>query len=130
MTPDPRLAMKLVGAGRVAIGLGLVVAPGALGRGWVGDAADDAGGQVALRALGIRDALLGFMAFHVADATDPLVAARWSAAIAICDTVDGGATLAAAGSHTVPARAQAITALAFGTAATGFAIASALRSAA
>ncbi len=129
MTPDPRLTMKLVGAGRVAVGLGLVVAPGALGRGWVGGAADDAGGRVALRALGIRDALLGFMAFHVADASDPMIAARWSAAIAVCDVVDGGATLATAGSDAVPARAQAITALAFGTAATGFAIASALRAA-
>jgi len=122
---DPRLAMKTLGAGRVLVGLGLVAAPAALGRPWIGEAADDAGGQVALRALGIRDALLGFMAVHVAGSADPMVAARWSAAIAVCDVVDGGATAAAGG--VLPPRSQAVTVLALGTAVTGFAIASALR---
>ncbi len=122
---DPRLAMKTLGAGRVALGLGLVAAPVALGRPWIGAVADDAGGQVALRALGIRDALLGFMAVHVAASADPMVAARWSAAIAVCDVVDGGATAAAGG--TLPSRSQAVTALALGSALTGFAISVALR---
>ena len=122
---DPRLAMKTLGAGRVVVGLGLVAAPIALGRPWIGEAADDAGGRVALRALGIRDALLGFMAVHVAASADPMVAARWSAAIAVCDVVDGGATAAAGG--VLPARSQAVTALALSTAVAGFAISAALR---
>ena len=119
--------MKLIGAGRLALGLGIVAAPAALCRPWVGEAADTGGGQVALRALGARDALLGFMALHVANAQDPMVAARWSSAIALCDAVDGGATVAARGS--LPASSAGIIALGFGTAAAGVAISAGLRSA-
>lgn len=122
---DSRLAMKTLGAGRLAIGLGLLAAPVALGRPWIGEAADQPGGQVALRALGVRDALLGLMAVHVAGAADPLVAARWSAAIAACDVVDGVSTVGAAGS--LPPRAQGVTAIALGAAAAGFAVAAQLR---
>ncbi len=121
-----RLAMKTIGAGRLAIGLGLVAAPVALGRPWIGDVADQGGGQMALRGLGARDALLGFMAIHVASAQDPLVAARWSAAIALCDVVDGVATSAAR--RDAGPKADAVIALALGTAVAGFAIARTLRS--
>ncbi len=121
-----RLAMKTVGAGRLAIGLGLVAAPVALGRPWVGGVADEGGGQAALRALGARDALLGFMAIHVASAQDPLVAARWSAAIALCDVVDGVATGAVR--RDAGPKADAVIALALGTAVAGLGIARKLRS--
>ena len=121
----PRPAMQALGAGRLLIGLGLIAAPGALGRPWLGAPADEPGGQVALRALGARDALLGFMAMHVAGAEDPAVAARWSVAIAACDTVDGVATIAAG--RALPPRAQGVTALALGSAAAGLAIAARLR---
>ena len=124
---SPRVAMKLIGAGRLALGLGIVAAPAALCRPWVGDVADQGGGQVALRALGARDALLGFMALHVASAQDPMVAARWSSAIALCDVVDGGATVVARGS--LPASSAGVTVLALGSAAAGFAISAGLRSA-
>ena len=57
---------RVLGAGRVVLGAGLVVAPAALGRPWIGAAADTPGGQVALRGLGVRDVLLGSIALHLA----------------------------------------------------------------
>ena len=126
MPLDPRLAMTLFGAGRVAIGLGLVAVPAVVGKRWIGAPADEPGGQVSLRALGARDALLGLMAIHVAGAADPMVAARWSSAIALCDVVDGVST-AAVGSS-LPSRGVPVTALALGSAALGFALSAQLRS--
>jgi hypothetical protein len=122
-----RVAMKSIGAGRLAIGLGLLVAPRPLSAGWLGDdTAASAGGQVAVRALGVRDALLGFMALHVADSDDPMVAARWSAAIAFCDLTDGLATVAARGK--LGSKADIVIALGLGSAVAGWGIAGALRS--
>jgi hypothetical protein len=119
-----RTAMRAIGAGRAAIGIALLAAPAAVGRGWLGPTADEPAGQVALRAIGARDALLGLMAVHVAGSA-PGVAARWSSAIAVCDLVDGGATLVAR--DRLPDRAVAVVALALGAAGAGVAIAAALR---
>lgn len=120
-----RLAMKGLGLGRLALGGVMVAAPVPVGEPWLGDAATSQGGKVALRALGVRDALLGFMAIHVAGADDPMIAARWSAAIAVCDVVDGVAT--AAGRGRLGPQETGVTALALGSAALGFAIAAGLR---
>ncbi len=122
-----RLAMKTLGAGRLAIGLGMLAAPAALAEPWVGDSATEPGGKVAVRSLGAREVLLGFMAVHVASAQDPLIAARWAAAIALCDVVDGVASAGARG-HMGP-RNDAVIALALGSAAAGFGIARRLRAA-
>ncbi|HEY5144427.1 MAG TPA: hypothetical protein VII98_13085 [Solirubrobacteraceae bacterium] len=122
-----RTAMRVVGAGRLAIGLGMVAAPVALGKPWVGEAADLPGGQVVVRSLGAREVLLGFMAVHVAGARDPLIAARWSAAIAVCDLVDGVATGAAR--DDAGPKADAVIAIALGTAVAGWGIARRLRAA-
>jgi len=124
-----RIAMKGIGVGRLAIGLALVAAPAQTAKGWLGDVADTDGGKVAVRALGARDALLGFMALHVASADDPLVAARWSAAIALCDLVDGVATTGARGSGRLGPQRDAVIALALGSAVAGAAIAAKLRAA-
>ena len=124
-----RIAMKGIGVGRLAIGLALVAAPAQTSKGWLGDVADTDGGKVAVRALGARDALLGFMALHVASADDPLVAARWSAAIALCDLVDGAATTAARGGGRLGPQRDAVLALALGSAVAGAAIAAKLRAA-
>jgi hypothetical protein len=118
--------MKGNGLARLGIGAALLAAPAVLGRPWIGASADEPGGQVALRALGVRDALLGGMAIHVAGAQDPMVAARWSAAIAACDLVDGAATLAAR--RHLPERAGGVVALALGAAALGLGVAARLRS--
>jgi len=120
--------MKGLGAGRLAIGLALVVAPRTAARRWLGDAADTDGGAVAVRALGARDALLGFMAMHVASSDDPMIAARWSSAIAACDLVDGVATAAAGRRGRLGAQASPVVGLALGAAAAGLAVSAALRS--
>ncbi len=122
-----RTAMRVVGAGRLAIGLGLVAAPVALGKPWIGESAEAGGGQAALRALGIRDALLGYMSLHVAGSRDPLIAARWAAAVAVCDVVDGVATGAVR--DDAGPRADAVIALALGSAVAGWEIARRLRAA-
>jgi hypothetical protein len=120
--------MKGIGVGRMAVGIALVVAPAQLSRGWIGESADTDGGKVAVRGLGVRDALLGFMAIHVASADDPMIAARWSAAIAVCDLVDGVATGAARNGGKLGPRSDAILALALGSALAGAGIAARLRS--
>jgi hypothetical protein len=107
---------RLYALGRVGFGLGAVVAPAALGRPWIGAVADKPGGQVAIRALGVRDLLLGGIAAHVLDRGP--VAARAAQACAVADTVDLAATLAAR--RSLPATAYGVAAIAATGAATGF----------
>jgi len=56
--PPIRTAAIAVLALRVLYGAALVAAPGRLTRRWLGPAADEQPTQVALRALGVREALL------------------------------------------------------------------------
>src|SRR4051794_41826902 len=90
---DPRDVARVYGAGRVAVGAALLVAPRRLGRVWLGRPADTPAGAVAMRALGLRDAVLGAMALHTVD--HPEVAARWQRTCAAVDAVDLAATAAA-----------------------------------
>ena len=110
-----RAAMRDVGAGRLAIGLGLVAAPVALGQ-----AVDRRErrrrrrpGRAARTGLARRAAGLHGDARREAR-SDPLIAARWSAAIALCDVVDGVATGAVR--DDAGPRADAVIALALGSA--------------
>ena len=50
---------KALALGRIAIGVGLVVAPGPVGGRWIGRAAGGRDAQIAVRGLGIRDVALG-----------------------------------------------------------------------
>jgi hypothetical protein len=88
-----RSAARALAAGRVALGAGLVLAPVALGKPWLGDVARAPGGKVALRALGVRDVMLGGIALHVAGRGG--VASRALQTNAVADLVDLGVTLAA-----------------------------------
>jgi hypothetical protein len=84
---------RVLSAGRLAIGVGLLVAPRlSLGM-WIGR--DAAAGSVSApaRALGIREVALGTMALHVVD--EPGVGAGLLRTLAVCDGVDLLATLAA-----------------------------------
>ncbi len=119
---DDRLALQLLQAGRTGLGAALVVAPGPAGAPWIGEPAHSAGGQVALRALGIRDAVLGLGAMRAARRGDATAAASWATALAVCDVVDGVATCAAR--RTLPSRGVPVMALAFGAAAAGLLLAS------
>jgi hypothetical protein len=87
-----REAARLLAAGRVAIGAGLLVAPRlSLGM-WIGR--DAAAGAVSApaRALGIREVMLGTMALHVVD--EPGVGSGLLRTLAVCDAVDLLATVA------------------------------------
>src|SRR3954464_8818064 len=112
---DARTVARIYAVGRAGLGAALLVAPSRLGRPWIGAVADEPGGQVALRGLGIRDVLLGGIALHVADR--PGGGARTLRAGAIADAVDAGATLAAR--RHLPRGALAVAALGAGGAAAG-----------
>jgi hypothetical protein len=71
---------------------------------------------VALRALGVRDVVLGAMALHTLD--HPEVAPRWQRTCAAVDAVDCAATLAAR-SALPPVGSALVAAIAAGGAATG-----------
>jgi hypothetical protein len=90
---EPRDVARVYGAGRVAVGAALLLAPRPLGRIWLGAPADTPAGAVAMRALGLRDAVLGAMALHTVD--HPEVAPRWQRTCAAVDAVDLAATAAA-----------------------------------
>lgn len=78
--------------GRVAIGSSLMLFPRLSARIWMGDAVDTPGGQVAIRALGVRDAIMGMIVLHTVDHAD--VGPRWVATCALADGVDALATAA------------------------------------
>jgi hypothetical protein len=86
-------ATRGFGLGRTIYGTGLMLMPGVFGRPWIGSHAQQPTAQLALRALGVRDAALGIGALITAD--DPDRQRPWLAAGAISDLVDGVATLAA-----------------------------------
>lgn len=86
-------AARWIARGRVAIGVVLVAAPAVVGHGWIGDDADRPPVQAILRAVGIRDLILGALTLHVIDR--PGVGSRTVATCAVADVVDAGAILAA-----------------------------------
>lgn len=89
---NPRDGARALALGRVAVGSALMLFPRLAGRGWLGDAVDAPGGQVAIRALGVRDAIMGAIVLHTVDHQD--VGPRWVATCAVADAVDLLATLA------------------------------------
>jgi hypothetical protein len=105
-----------IAAGRVALGAGLLVAPGPMGRPWVGAVADRPGGHVALRALGARDLLLGAITLHLVGRGP--AGARAVQACAAADVVDFAATAAARRDLPLPS-AAGVMALAGGSALAG-----------
>lgn len=90
---SPRDVARILAAGRIAIGAGLLAAPRPTVATWIGR--DAAGGAVAPlgRALGAREVVLGVIALHALDR--PQVGSRWLRTLAACDAVDLAATLAA-----------------------------------
>jgi hypothetical protein len=98
-----RQAARAIAAGRIAFGVGALIAPRRIAAGWVGRDGTSDGATVLIRALAGRDLLLGFMALHTLD--HPPVAARWQASLAAVDAVDGLATLAVRSSPPVAALA-------------------------
>ena len=91
---DARTAARALAAGRLALGIGLIVAPTRFTRGWVGaEAAAAPTTRVLARGLGIRDAILGAITLHTVD--HPEVGPRWLRMCAAADAVDYLATIGA-----------------------------------
>lgn len=117
---------RAIGAGRIAIGLGLLAAPAALGRPWLGEAGATPATQAVLRGMGVRDALIGMAQVHTA--ADPERGHRWARTSAIADVTDLAATLLAR--RSLPASGvRGTVALAGGAAVAGLATSRLLRAA-
>ncbi|MEZ5141170.1 MAG: hypothetical protein R2726_01430 [Acidimicrobiales bacterium] len=116
---DERQVVRLLAAGRVAVGGALVVAPGVAGRSWIDDAARTPAAKVVLRALGIRDLVLGAGALIALERGEPV--REWVLLGAACDAVDAAATTLALRrlplKRTLPVLAVALAAGALGLAA-------------
>jgi hypothetical protein len=86
-------AGRAIAAGRVATGLGAMLAPRRIAKAWIGD--DGPGAEAVMRALGVRDLVMGAITLHTID--HPQVGPRWVATCALTDLVDGAATWAVRG---------------------------------
>ncbi len=118
------LGARLIAVGRVLFGAAMVAKPAQVTTPWLGGTASTAGTQVAVRALGIRDLMLGAMTLHTLN--HPQVGPRWVATCAVNDFVDMVSTIA--GRDELPARGVAGTvALAGGTVVASVAIAGVLQ---
>jgi hypothetical protein len=90
----PLQVARALAVGRVAIGAGLLLAPGVAARGWLGELADRPAVQSVLRGFGVRDMVIGMIAMHTLE--NPQVGPRWQRTAAACDADDALAALAAA----------------------------------
>jgi hypothetical protein len=102
-----RAAAAAVLISRVAYGVGLIAAPERLAAGWIGAPASSPAGQVPLRALGAREAVLHGAALIALVRDEPL--RRWFVASIAGDLTDVLATIAAR--REVPGKAPALTVL-------------------
>lgn len=85
-----RRTAGLGGLARLGIGVGLALAPDAVGRGWVGDVVDRPGAVAMTRAMGMRDAAIGLGTWLTARSGAPLKG--WLRLAAACDLTDLVAT--------------------------------------
>lgn len=90
---DAKTTAKALAATRLLIGAGLVLAPAAATRMWIGPHAGNEGSQVMARAMGARDAGLGLGTLASLGQKDER--RRWLEAAVLADGVDLVATLAA-----------------------------------
>ena len=112
MTLDERTIAKLLAAGRIGVGVGLLALPQVIGGRWVGPDGDRPGTRVLARALGVRDLALGAGVMAGLRQDDPVK--RWLALGVICDTVD---LIATAAEPDIPMRGRLSTAVIAGAAA-------------
>ncbi len=84
-------AIRQAGLGRVGVGAALLAKPDSAAYGWIGGEADGRGAQVLVRALGVRDLVIG--AGIAAKAADAKALRPWLLAGVAADAVDFAATL-------------------------------------
>lgn len=123
MSMTPRRIATFIGLGRLAFGLAMILRPAAIGRSWLGSDAEGAGGQVAVRAIGARDAALGLGLLMALRRGRPL--RGWVEAGMMADIGDALATTAVFGALPMPGKAVTL-ALAGGSALMGARIAPAV----
>jgi hypothetical protein len=99
---DHRQLVRILAAGRVLVGAALTIAPGVIGRMWVGDGAASPATKLAFRTMGIRDFALGAGTLHALSTGEP--ARPWVLLSAISDGVDVAATATAI--RRIPLRAS------------------------
>jgi hypothetical protein len=88
---DHRQLVRAVAAGRVAIGLAMLVAPRTTARNWAGPGAADRSVSLLTRALGAREVALGGGTILALERGEP--ARRWVLAGVLSDSVDAVAAL-------------------------------------
>jgi hypothetical protein len=121
---SPREGARALAIGRAVFGAALLVVPGKVAKGWLGEYAERPAVHALVRSIGVRDLVLGMIALHTLE--HPEVGPRWQATCAVVDTVDLLATGAARAD--LPAAGVARTALvAGGAAAAGFYFSRALK---
>ena len=121
---SPLAAARALAAGRVVVGAALLLAPERAAAAWIGEDARRPAVHAIVRALGIRDLILGGLALHVAGR--PGVGPRTIATCAAADAVDFGATLAVR-EHLPPAGVAGTLAVAGSATVAGLGLAQALR---
>ena len=84
-------AIRQAAVGRIGLGAALLAKPG-IAYGWIGGEADGRGAQVVIRALAVRDLVIG--AGTAVKAGDPKGMRPWLLAGVAADAVDFAATLA------------------------------------
>jgi hypothetical protein len=89
----PRELARSNGLGRSAIGVALVLAPGVLGKRWVGEDELTDGAKLFARALGARDLALGLGTLLAMKEGGPT--RGWLEGAALADVIDAAATLLA-----------------------------------
>ena len=90
---SPRDAVRFLAMGRIAIGVASLLFPRLAGRLSVGPDGDSGAVTVVMRALGVRDAVLGAMTLHTLG--NAQVARRWISTCGAIDAVDCAAAFAA-----------------------------------
>lgn len=102
---DHRYLARLVGMARIVIGVAFILSPARAARGWIGAPATEQGGKVAVRALGIRDLVIGVGTVQAASSGDPALR-RWVVSGGLCDMTDAAATVMAY--RSLPKRSRAL----------------------
>jgi hypothetical protein len=115
---DHRQLVRGLATGRVVVGAALLLAPGAAGGRWIGDAARRTEVKVVSRAFGVRDLALGLGTLQALDADAP--AEPWVTLGVLCDAADLVATAFAIRALGLK-RALPVMAVAGGAAALGYA---------
>lgn len=105
--------IKVGGYVRATIGVVLLVAPGILGPAWIGADARPKGVRALVRALGIREVLIG--AGAIIAANEGIQLRRWVEFAMVADATDAVATLMAA-RHIPASRAALVVTTAAGSA--------------